>query len=171
MSEVWKDVVGYEGKYQCSNLGNVLSLLRSKSNRGIRKMALCMSADGYYQVGLRSVRGKKVHRVHRLIANTFIPNVLNKPYINHKNGIKTDNRIENLEWCTDSENKLHAYANGLMNREGEKHHLAKLSEKDVLDIRRKYVKNEYGYKRLAKEYSVDQKCIVKIINRENWNHI
>lgn len=99
--EIWKDIVGYEGLYQISNFGMVKSLVRDK----IMKLKV---DDGYNRISLRKNSGYKIFPVHRLIAVAFIPNPKNKTYINHLNGIKNDNRIENLEWCTASENRRHA---------------------------------------------------------------
>lgn len=97
MEEIWKDVVGYEGLYKISNLGRVYSLKTGKNLKQID------NGRGYLQVGLWKNGKRFCHKVHRLVAEAFIPNPNNLEEVNHKNEIKTDNRVENLEWCT------HAY--------------------------------------------------------------
>ena len=112
--EVWKDIKGYEGKYQVSNLGRVKSLPKRRG-RGVgymcEEMILTQAKHhyGYNVVNLRSNGKGTTIEVHRLVANAFICNPDNKPQINHANGNKTDNRVENLEWCTNGENQLHKY--------------------------------------------------------------
>jgi hypothetical protein len=97
--EIWKDIPGYEGKYQASNLGRV------KGPRGILRPFI---SQGGYLINTAYVNGDRVREgVHRLVALAFIPNTEDKPQINHINGNKLDNRPENLEWVTCSENNLH----------------------------------------------------------------
>jgi hypothetical protein len=108
--EVWKDVVGYEGLYRISNQGTVCRLYKNGKVNFMTPRIL----NGYWRVKLCNGNTQKEYFLHRLIAQAFIPNPENKPEINHINGIKTDNRIENLEWVTRSENAIHATKTGLL---------------------------------------------------------
>jgi hypothetical protein len=108
--------------------------------------------------------------VHRLVAISFIPNLNNKPFVNHKNGIKTDNRLENLEWCTESENSQHAYDTGLsISVKGSCHGRSKLTEKKVLEIRE--IGKSMFQKDIAILYNVNRTSITDILNRKSWTHI
>lgn len=114
--EIWKDVIGYEGFYQVSNLGNVK---RVGSFRGVNKAYLenyyltkVDNGKGYLRVKLTVNNKSKRIMLHRIIAEAYIPNPNNYKVINHINGNKKDNSIENLEWCTQSYNCLHSVAMG-----------------------------------------------------------
>lgn len=108
--EEWKDVVGYEGLFQVSNLGNVFSKRTNKLlKHSVSKKGYCLIAS---KIGGRT--GKNVcFKVHRLVAEAFLDNEQNKLYVNHKDGCKTNNNVLNLELCTSSENMQHAYDHGL----------------------------------------------------------
>ena len=117
MEEIWKDIEGYEGIYQVSNFGRAKSLGRvidTKNGRTTVK-GVIMSPCGkpYLFVYLNKNHKSKYHAVHRLVAQAFIPNLENKPQVNHIDGNKTNNAVSNLEWVTQSENMLHAYRIGL----------------------------------------------------------
>ena len=99
-NEIWKDIPGYEGRYQASNLGRIKSILRGETR--IKKTHL--DRYGYLQVCININGTQCTKAVHRLIAKAFIENPDNKPQIDHINGIRTDNRIENLRWATNKEN-------------------------------------------------------------------
>lgn len=119
MQEIWKDIKGYEGLYQISNLGRVKSLRKwirgyngYKNEERILKPYIHHGPD-YYVVTLCKNKNKKMHLLHRLIAKAFIPNPNNYPQINHIDGNKQNNNITNLEWCTQSQNTKHAFKMGL----------------------------------------------------------
>ena len=98
MKEIWKDIKNYEGHYQVSNLSRVKSL--NYNHTGKEKiLKLNKDKDGYLQVTLCKNNIKKVYKVHRLVAQAFIPNPNNLPQINHKDENKTNNNVDNLEWC------------------------------------------------------------------------
>lgn len=100
MQEIWRDISGYEGLYQVSNLGNVKSLKFGKE----RIMKYTINRGGYYHLELSSKGKCKQYNVHRLVALAFIPNPDNKECVDHINGVRLDNRVENLRWCTKEEN-------------------------------------------------------------------
>lgn len=120
MKEIWKDVVNYEGLYEVSNLGSIKSKGRTVSDINGRvlkypeKILKQSNSNGYMVVQLSDInKSKRSLKVHRLVAEAFIDNPLKLPVVNHINGVKSDNRLENLEWCTDKENTLHAHKTGL----------------------------------------------------------
>lgn len=119
MNEIWKDVPGYEGWYQVSNKGNVRSVDREFINSIGRKCFMKgvpikpMLSKGYLRVGLKRHQEVKRVPIHRLVAIAFIPNLNSYETVNHINGVKADNRVENLEWCTVRDNVRHAFTNNL----------------------------------------------------------
>lgn len=114
--EIWKDIKGYEGYYQISNLGRVKSLERVDCiGRKVKERILKYKVNkyGYYGVGL-NINGHEKHiKVHRLVANAFIKNEIKKKEVNHIDGVKSNNNVSNLEWCNRSENIKHSYLKGL----------------------------------------------------------
>lgn len=122
MEEIWKWIDGYEDMYQVSSLGRVQSVDRfvycevsPNKLQHISGKVLKIREDkkGYSTVYLSKNGKQKVGKIHRLVAQAFIPNLLNLPQVNHKDGCKSNNRVDNLEWCTNSDNQKHAWQNGL----------------------------------------------------------
>lgn len=172
-NEIWKDILGYEGQYQISNLGIVKSLTRKDTLNHIRYsqiMSPKLDDKGYYQITLCQNGKHRMFSLHRLLGNHFMPNPNNLPCINHKDGNPKNNSLDNLEWCTYSENTIHAYKTGLM-KLGDNHGRAKLTTEQVLEIRRLYKPNVYSYNMLAKQFNVTKQSIVSIILRRNWRHL
>lgn len=113
----------------------------------------------------------KTNKMHRVVAEAFIPNPEKYGFVNHKNGIKGDNRAENLEWCTKSMNQYHAYKMGLKVRmNGELHPLHKLTNEDVFEIRNLIAKGVRN-KVIAKQFEVRPDIVCKIKTRRTWTHI
>ena len=159
----------FETKYPNYFVNEQGDVFSTKSG-DIKKLKTAMGGR-YLSVVIWNNHKRKVMSVHRLVAETFIPNPDNRPEVNHKNGIKWDNRVENLEWVTKSENMNHAILNGLSNSIGETHYGAKLTEEQVIQIRELYATKKYTQRQLGKMYGVCFQHISKIVNNKQWKHI
>lgn len=113
MQEIWADIKGYEGLYKISSLGTVKALPNNPTHLKELILTPSKNSSGYLKVELYKDKVSKMYYVHRLVALTFIPNPYNKPQVNHKDGNKLNNTVENLEWVTKSENQKHAIKHGL----------------------------------------------------------
>ena len=165
--EIWKDIEGYEGIYLVSNKGRVKRIMHRK-NPTNTIINTSLNATGYHKIAL-TLNGKGFCKIlSRLVAQAFIPNPENKPQVNHLKG-KDDNRAESLEWSTSKENINHAWETGLSTaKKGDKHNMAKLTEKEVLEIRaiKGMTKKDIG-----KLYNIGEAAVGKIIYRQRWKHI
>jgi hypothetical protein len=124
MQEVWKCIEGYEGKYEVSNLGRVKSLIDRNGNFREVLVKPRMGKQGYLYVHLWKKSQQNTKKIHRLVAETFLTRPKDAQCVNHKNCVKTDNRVDNLEWCTFSYNTKHAINHGRCREQsGEKNHM------------------------------------------------
>jgi len=171
--EEWKDVKGYECRYQVSSFGRVKSFV-VRSEGVIRKG---VPAWGYLQVQLKGNGdgSSETKKIHRMVAEQFIPNPENKPEVNHEFGIKTDNMVWVLKWATTSENALHAYRklgkkNNLYMQIGETNHRAKYKNDDIFKIRELH-KTGVDINEIAVMYNDIRNNIYRIVSKRRWAHI
>lgn len=167
MIEEWRDIDGYDGKYQVSNFGQVRSF-KYKTPRILRAGLM----QGYLGVQLCKNGTIKTCKVHRLAAQAFIPNPDNKPQVNHIDGDKTNNRVDNLEWCTGAENATHALVTGLQ-KSGAKLYNAKFTDEQASEILKLYVKGsrEFGSVALSKKYGVSHNSILRLIHGQSYKNV
>ena len=169
--EIWKQIPGFS-RYEASNLGNI----RTHDWKGSGKTVVlrpAKSKKGYLATVLIDDEGNnKSITVHRMVAFAFLGLPSNMSLtVNHKNHIKDDNRPENLEYMTALDNARDAWDNGLQKWHGENNGFSKLTEKEVLEIREKFIPFKYPKKQLALEYGVKIGTIKDVILRRSWTHI
>lgn len=177
--EIWKPVKDYEDFYEVSNLGNIRTIERyvvlptHKYLKKQKQLTQFTDGRGYYHVKLYNGEGKpKSLTTHRVVASTFHQNPDNLPEINHKDSNKLNNREDNLEWCTKSDNIKHAYKfRDPSTYKGSGNKNSKLTEANVLELREEYSKNKTPYRILADKYGVGITLIGYIINRNTWRHV
>ena len=166
--EIFKDIAGYEGRYQVSNTGKIRSLI----NNIILKSSLM---DRYLGVTISkgTKDSRKSYKIHVAVAEAFILNPENKPQVNHLDGDKTNNNDWNLAWATPAENIQHAHDIGLSTGagKGEKHFNAKLNFFDILYIRDFYKRKVLNQKEIAKIFKTNQQQISQIVLYKRWSHV
>lgn len=161
MNELWRNIDGYKGVYQVSSFGRI----RSYKYNSSRILKPRINRQGYLYINLCEEGKYKSFTIHRIVSKAFLGK--SSLTVNHKNGNKLNNCIENLEWISQQENTNHAKFNNLLAK-GEKNGKSKLSIRDVELIRYKY-KNGKSMRCIGKEFSVSHNCISKIINNKSWN--
>lgn len=172
----WKEIKGYEGYYEVSTEGKIRSV-----NRTIKKGEVFISrksqemktflTNGYERVSLNKEGKRKKFMVHRLVAETFIPNPENKKEVNHKDANKLNNSVGNLEWVTKLENMRHAEDNNLIRRtKGTQRYNSKLNEDLVRELRKRFKEGETCHS-LAKEIGVNEKTIRTACLGITWKHV
>lgn len=169
--EEWRDIALPKGEgYKVSNFGRVLSY-KSGAPKLLNPV---LKSKGYMSVVLYNDGSSRIYLVHVLVASAFIPNPKNKPFVNHKNGVKTDNRLENLEWVTCRENLWHAHRMGLYKSlVGTKNRNSQLTADEVRYIRANYKKGdkEFGLEALAKKFRVSESTIRRVIRKEGYTDV
>lgn len=164
--EIWKKVLGFEKQYEVSNIGNLRSVDRlvdhykggKRLYKGTNKK-LRLNKDGYFRCNLKNEGKRYDFTIHRLVAIAFLEKPKDKDIINHINGIKTDNRVENLEWCNESENSIHAVKKRLIK--------TKLTDDEVLNI----LNSKLSNRKLANIYKVNHTIIWRIKNKKAYKHL
>lgn len=182
MTEIWKSVVGWEGIYEVSNFGQVRSISRliARQDGSTQRFRQCIlsprkNSTGYLIVTLSDLsNGRRATvRVHRLVAEAFIPNPMSLPEVNHIDSDRANARVDNLEWVTPSQNRYHGYHFGsvsLPRRIGEKTSSAKLDAGKVLEIRL-LASRGVSSRQLAKKYAVNKTTILRLLSGETWSHV
>ena len=183
MKEIWKEIKGYEGYYAVSNLGFVKTFdreikynFKSKVRTDFLKSRILKPQKHknlYLSVTLYDkYRKSKQFNIHRLVAEAFIDNPHNKNEVNHINGIKTDNRAENLEWVTRSENAKHYISLGIFKPKfGENNHSSVFTQKQADKIREEYSKGGVSQNVLSKKYKCCQSTISMIVRNKRYKKI
>ena len=169
MDEIWVTIKDFED-YQVSNLGRIKSL--SSRSHYVTKEKILKPQIGEYYLHVDLYKDKKDHTktIHSLVAKAFIPNPNNLPEVNHKDGIKYNNNVTNLEWSTFSDNTKHAYRMGLMKgMKGEKSPQSKLTDIQVKEIRE--LKGKLIQEEIASIYNVCRQTISSIHRNINWKNI
>ena len=183
--EVWRDVFGWEGIYEISSRGRVKRIKRRVTHKNqVTDFSMVYPAKilkahpdsrGYPQVSLNGIsegKSKRVARVHRLVAEAFIPNPHNKAQVNHINSNTMDAHLSNLEWCTASENQKHSWGLGGRERKfGEDSPVCRYTEDVIAKVYRLAKMKAMSQEKIGKKYSMPQITVSNIRTKKTWRHI
>ena len=173
--EIWKDVIGYEELYQASTMGRIKSLHKiggasRQSFTGIMKPKT--NRGGYYVIHICKNGIAKETTVHKVIALTFLTNPYNLSTVNHKNGIKTDNRLENLEWCSIQDNLKHALETGLRKCDGENNGRSVFNKDDIIKAKLMYNTGKYSVREVRDMIGKGTRgSLQRAISGDTWKSI
>lgn len=173
LHEGFEVIDGYDNKYCINRYGQVVSPSHIDKNGNFRKVRVLKPqkrGKGYLYVNLMQNGQQKRVSVHRLVAELFVKNPDSKPQVNHKDGNKLNNFYENLEWCTNQENKKHAFDMGITKPrdcKGELNSMVKLNSESVIQI----LNSKDTVHNLAEKFNVSRSTIYKIKKRKRWNHV
>lgn len=152
-----------DSRYEISKLG----IVRNKQTKKIKSQYV--SSTGYYMISISRNNKSNPYRVHRLIANNYMENPENKPSINHKDGNKLNNCIDNLEWCSHQENMTHAFKTGLANNTGENNGMAKINIEIARNIK-KMLRAKISQQKIADSFGISRSLVLGINTGRLWKH-
>lgn len=170
--ELWKDVVGCEGRYQVSNYGRIMSTVMTH-NYNPYYLKPHVKRKGYLAISMWQGNNRsKLVAVHRIVAKAWIPNPDNLPQVNHIDGDKANNNVSNLEWCTNIYNAHHAMKNGLFYKGlGETSNQHKLTVQQVIEIKTLLRDKKNTERGIAKLFGVSRGCITYIKWGKTWKEV
>ena len=159
--------------YYINKKGEVFSkyYIKSRKEVKVKKLSIVKEKSGYCVVGLQNSKGRKRFYVHRLVCLTFKPNPNNLPFVNHIDGNKENNSVENLEWCTALQNNLHAIKNGLrVGQSGEENSMAKLSNKEAIELI-ELLKEGWSNNDLGEKFNLHPRYVSLIRHKRRWKKL
>jgi predicted DNA-binding protein YlxM (UPF0122 family) len=180
-NEIWKSLNGIVecgDYYEVSNMGRVRSLDKRVNSRNCSRLVKGQimkgtpDKDGYFKVIFYDKQNGKGYFVHRLVALAFIPNLENKLQVNHIDGNKQNCNLDNLEWVTSRENRIHAFKTGLQQGQiGENSPVSLLTDDKIMEIVSLYKTNNYSMDEIATLFDVNNATISNVINGKSWTHL
>lgn len=172
--EQWKPVDGYDNKYFISSFGRIKSFVTSPQhpkNIGGVILAQSITKKGYCRCDLSKGNNKQAHSVHRLVGIAFVPNPENLPQINHKKGIKTDNRYHQIEWNTCQQNIQAAFDTGIKTVAAEKHPRSLFTNEQVKEMRKLFDEGKVAVNKIADQFQTSYNTAWRIVKSYNYQNV